>query len=258
MDFESEVFSASCLPTHKIDGDPDGPNHGGTDGFDPQACSDVSFLDSHYKGGDDCVAVKSGIDSDGWECGIPSQNVYVHNITCVDSHGLTIGSEISGGIRNVTFSNIRIGNPQIESGPSVRIKSQCGRGAYVRDVLYEDITATNVEYAVWIDMQYHTGTPDHCSAKKTSIFSNIVVRNLRVENPTKSVFEIVGLKIDGQPDSWHPIDLKLEDITVTGFKDLGTCTHANVTVSNVHPSLPSSDESCRITKSDLVEDTLLV
>jgi polygalacturonase len=125
-----------------------------TDGFDPWGCEDAEFIDSYYAAGDDCVAVKSGAN-DGkkpWSCGTkyPSRNIRINNITCDGSHGLTVGSEVSGGIENVSFTNIRISN----SGPPVRIKSQCGRGAFVRNILYENITAKNVDNAVWIDMDY--------------------------------------------------------------------------------------------------------
>lgn len=128
-----------------------------TDGFDPWACQDVEFRDSSYSGGDDCVAVKSGKNDNetaagAWPCGdkYASRNIHIDNITCDGSHGLTIGSEMSGGVDGVTFSNIRI----INSGPSVRIKSQCGRQSYVRNVLYENIDADEVQNAVWIDMDY--------------------------------------------------------------------------------------------------------
>ena len=54
-------------------------------------------------------------------------------------------TQVAGGIRNVTFSNVRIhgadGHP---SSGAIKFKLPCGRGAYVTDVLYEDITADNV------------------------------------------------------------------------------------------------------------------
>eukprot|EP01052_Picozoa_sp_SAG31_P030143 SAG31_NODE_3065_length_4728_cov_2.260531_8_plen_231_part_00 len=138
----------------RIDAPALGTNGHNTDGFDPWGCEDAEFIDSSYSAGDDCVAVKSGInDGDkSWSCGtqFPSRNIRINNITCDGSHGLTVGSEVSGGIENVSFTNIKISN----SGPSVRIKSQCGRGAYVRNILYENITANNVDNAVWIDMDY--------------------------------------------------------------------------------------------------------
>ena len=122
-------------------------SHGhNTDGFDPWACEDTEFIDSYYSAGDDCVAVKSGKDSDAahpWPCNqtYPSRNISINNITCDGSHGLTIGSEMSGGVEDVRFTNIKIYN----SGPSVRIKSQCGRQGWVRNILYENITGDNGE-----------------------------------------------------------------------------------------------------------------
>ena len=103
---------------------------------DPWACQHAEFIDSYYSAGDDCVAVKSGKDENSstpWPCGLKyaAHNITINNITCDGSHGLTIGSEMSGGVDGVRFTNINIRN----SGPSVRIKSQCGRRAYVRNVL---------------------------------------------------------------------------------------------------------------------------
>merc|ERR1712232_1080807 len=100
---------------HISEGDGHGHN---TDGFDPLACDDVQFLDSYYAAGDDCVAIKSGKQINGVPmvdtCGRPCKNIRVNNITCASSHGLTIGSEVSGGIENVTISNVNI----FSSGPS--------------------------------------------------------------------------------------------------------------------------------------------
>ena len=127
-------------------GDTTGANHHNTDGFDPWASKDVSFEDSYYEAGDDCVAIKSGKNDDPrpWDsdCGVPCENIYVNNVTCAHAHGLTIGSEIASGIRNVTLTNI-----VVNAGSPVKLKSQCGRGAYVKDVLYENITAEKVEYS---------------------------------------------------------------------------------------------------------------
>ena len=99
------------------------------DGFDPWACQHAEFVDSYYSGGDDCVAVKSGIDRNAtaagaWPCGsrYAAANISVNNVTCDGSHGLTIGSEMSGGVDGVRFTNIRIRN----SGPSVSVGRRSG------------------------------------------------------------------------------------------------------------------------------------
>ena len=90
------------------------PFHSNTDGFDPMGSEDCSFQDSYYEGpGDDCVAIKSGIQVN-WTvpyvdvCKRPTRNIYVNNVTCVAAHGITIGSEVSGGIEDITFTNMRL------------------------------------------------------------------------------------------------------------------------------------------------------
>lgn len=185
-----------------------------------------------------------------WPCGLQytSSNIRINNITCDGSHGLTIGSEMSGGVDGVAFTNINIRN----SGPSVRIKSQCGRRAFVRNVLYENITADLVANAVWIDMMYFSKVST-CPADEVSLFENITVRNLHVDRITGNgpAYIIVGLPITA-PSSLSPtlsspsnrfIDvpirgLVLENITVAHFGSPGECTYANVTTVGLSPPLP--------------------
>jgi len=85
-----------------------GAHHKNTDGFNPSSSSDMSLTDTFIHNGDDCIAVKSGKQPSAWTCDIPSENILIKNVTCAGSHGLTIGSEVAGGIRNVTFLNVRI------------------------------------------------------------------------------------------------------------------------------------------------------
>lgn len=221
---------------HISEGDGHGHN---TDGFDPWASSDVQFLDSYYAAGDDCVAIKSGKQINGVpsaeSCPYPAENILVNNITCAHSHGLTIGSEVSSGVRNVTISNINIFN----SGPPVRVKTQCGRGAYVRDIRYENITAHDVEYGVWVDQAYGHG-PLKCNKTGTTVFSNIVVHNLTAHTISKDAFLILGLHVKDSTPGYSPIqDLHLQDVSLSGYKHVGSCTLANVTTSGViSPPLP--------------------
>ena len=76
-----------------------------TDGVNPYGSKNVSITNTVIVTGDDCIAVKSGPRP---SCGIPSEDIVVYNVTCVGSHGLTIGSEMNAGVRNVHFANITI------------------------------------------------------------------------------------------------------------------------------------------------------
>jgi hypothetical protein len=133
----------------------------------------------------------------------------------------------------VRFTNIRIYN----SGPSVRIKSQCGRQAWVRNILYENITGNNLANAVWIDMQYFS-TATSCPASEVSHFTNITVRNLDI-GKADTAYTIVGLEVQGGSDGPIPMTgIVLENITVRDPGTLGECSWAEVTASDLEPALP--------------------
>uniref|UniRef100_A0A914WRR4 Glycoside hydrolase family 28 n=1 Tax=Plectus sambesii TaxID=2011161 RepID=A0A914WRR4_9BILA len=99
-------------------------NSHNTDGFDIDCSVNVLLENSYYSGGDDAIAVKSGIDYLGRTFGRTTENVMVRNMSIGTSHGLSIGSEMSGGVRNITFKDIFVNGSA--AGP--RIKSQRGRG----------------------------------------------------------------------------------------------------------------------------------
>ncbi|HEV8591659.1 MAG TPA: glycoside hydrolase family 28 protein, partial [Pyrinomonadaceae bacterium] len=80
-----------------------GPNN---DGCDPESCKDILIEDCFFDTGDDCIAIKSGRNDDGRRIAAPTQNVIVRGCIMKDGHGgITIGSEISGGVRNVFGEN---------------------------------------------------------------------------------------------------------------------------------------------------------
>merc|ERR1712216_792870 len=147
----------------------------------------------------------------------------------------------SGGVRNVTFTNV-----EVDAGMPIRIKGQCGRGKYVRDVLYENITGgSEVDTAVWVNMKYYHAPAD-CDADGTPVFSNIVVRNVNVKK-AKTAFAFVGLEVHEMPLVAPIQHITLENIKVESYEDEGSCTHANLTVlGGVSPSVPADDSTCTI------------
>lgn len=136
----------------------DAPN---SDGIDCDCVQNAVIENSAFSVGDDALCVKSGIDWFGREFGRPSRDIVFRNLTIGSGHGISIGSEMSGSVYNVTFENIDMSGT--ENGP--RIKSQRGRGGVIRGVVYRNITAKNVHAMIDVTMNYHSGLdPTNASA----------------------------------------------------------------------------------------------
>jgi polygalacturonase len=104
-----------------------GPN---TDGCDPESCDGVVVRNVTYDTGDDCMAIKSGRDSDGRRVNVPCQNVVIQNCDFADGHGgITIGSEMTGGVKNVYARDLTMNSANLQAGH--RIKTNTLRGGYV-------------------------------------------------------------------------------------------------------------------------------
>ena len=111
----------------------DGPNG---DGCDPESCKDVLIENCRFQTGDDCIAIKSGRNEDGRLWNIPSENIIVRNCTMADGHGgVVIGSEISGGCRNVFVENCEMDSPNLDR--VLRLKTNTCRGG-VTENIYEE------------------------------------------------------------------------------------------------------------------------
>jgi len=126
---------------------PDGsPN---TDGWDPDSSRNVLIEDSSYRGADDCVAIKSGWDCFGLDYAKPSVNITIRNVTCHGVFaGIAIGSEMSGGVENVTIENVRF----TRANKPVNVKVGNTRGGYVKNVVYRNLTVEGkIDQAIHID-----------------------------------------------------------------------------------------------------------
>lgn len=132
----------------------DGPN---TDGCDPESCTDVLINNCTFNTGDDCIAIKSGRNADGRRIGVPSQNIVVRNCHMKNGHGgVTIGSEISGGVRNVFADNCQMDSPHLDN--AIRIKNNAMRGGKIDNIYARNIAVGEVAAAaVSIDYFYEEG-----------------------------------------------------------------------------------------------------
>lgn len=124
-----------------------------TDGIDPDSCTDMVIEDCYISVGDDAIAIKSGWDQYGIAYGRPSANILIRNLVVrsMVSAGVSIGSEMSGGIFNITVENLLVWG----SRRAVRIKTAPGRGGYIRHITYRNLTFDNVRVGIIIKTDYN-------------------------------------------------------------------------------------------------------
>jgi polygalacturonase len=129
----------------------DSPN---TDGINPDSCSEVRISNCYVSVGDDCITIKAGSEAEAIENRAPCTNVTVTNCIMAHGHGgVVIGSEMSGGVRNVVISNcVFIGTDR-----GIRLKSRRGRGGVVEDIRISNIVMTNVLCPFTMNLYYGCG-----------------------------------------------------------------------------------------------------
>jgi polygalacturonase len=134
--------------------DSHGPNN---DGCDPESCTDVLIERCTFDTGDDCIAIKSGRNAQGRQVPVPTQNVIVRDCNMKDGHGgVTIGSEITAGVRNVFIERCEMDSPELER--ALRFKNNAMRGGTLEHVYMRDCRVGEVADAVLsMDLYYEEG-----------------------------------------------------------------------------------------------------
>lgn len=111
------------------------------DGLDIESCKNVLVINSSIDAGDDAICIKSGKNEDGRKRGIPCENVVVDNCIVFHGHGgFVVGSEMSGGVKNVSVRNCTFSGTDV----GLRFKSTRGRGGVVENIFIENITMNNI------------------------------------------------------------------------------------------------------------------
>lgn len=187
-----------------------------SDGIDVDSSRNILIAGCDIECADDAICLKSGRDADGLRVNRPTENVVIKNCRVGIAAGLVvIGSETSGGIRNVKVLNCRAdaGCEEI-----VRFKTKVGRGGVVEDILYENITATgtarvfsfnmNAFSSMWVPEEFTTPVPPELGLP---VFRNIVVRNLTAKD-CESAGRIAGLT------ETPLLNLRLENVNIEARK----------------------------------------
>src|SRR5579859_249700 len=158
-----------------------GPNN---DGCDPESCTDVLIKDCVFDTGDDCIAIKSGRNADGRRLSAPSQNIVIQDCTMKAGHGgVTIGSEISGGVRDVFVEDCRMGGPHLDI--AVRIKNNAMRGGLIENIYARKIEISEVAVAgLSIDFFYEEGKHGRFKA----VVRDVDIRNIVVQKAKYALY----------------------------------------------------------------------
>lgn len=168
----------------------DAPN---TDGIDPAASKRVHITGCTIDTGDDNIAIKSGDPEFG-----PTEDVLIEKCTFLGGHGMSIGSETTGGVHNLMVRDCTFDGT--EAG--IRMKSTRGRGGVAENLTYQNLTMRNVEVAIQITSYYPNkltpkpGVADTAPAERnphTPVWRNIRIQNVHATGGTKSAGIIIGL-----------------------------------------------------------------
>lgn len=161
--------------------DSHGPNN---DGVDPESCRGVVIRRCTIDAGDDSIAIKSGRERDGLRVNTPSEDIVIEDCDLTLKYGaITIGSELTGGVRNVFVRDCRIGGPGLYYG--LYIKTNSVRGGFVDGVHLRDIVMTNVDRDV-VNCNFYRGEGD--VGQLTPQVGNITVDNLRVLHAGRALY----------------------------------------------------------------------
>jgi polygalacturonase len=170
------------------------------DGIDIESCKNVILENCNFDVGDDAICIKSGKNEDGRRRGVACENIIIRNNIVYHGHGgVTVGSEMSGGVRNMHVSNCTFMGTDV----GLRFKSNRGRGGVVENIYISDIRMTDIPtHAISFDLYYggqsvsemlESGNQQNLAknepvTEQTPQFKNISIKNITVKGALQAVF----------------------------------------------------------------------
>lgn len=188
-----------------------------TDGLDIDSSTQVLVDNCLFNVGDDCLCLKSGMDDDGIRVGRTTSHVVIRNCSMEKGHGgIVLGSETSGGIKDITVESCRMNG----TDRGIRVKTRRGRGGIIENILLRDITMDHVSAPIVMNMFYRCGAdesnldqlksmeiPDVLSPDSIPVIKNIHIKDIKAREVKSSSAFFFGL-----PES------PIEGICIDGFE----------------------------------------
>lgn len=209
------------------------------DGLDLESCSNVLVENSVFDVGDDGICIKSGRDAQGRKRAMPTQNVVIRNCVVYHAHGgFVIGSEMSGGAKNIYVSDCTF----IGTDIGLRFKTTRGRGGVVENIFIKNINMKDiVGEALLFDMYYAAVDPVPVAGEKrdapkvvllpvteeTPSFKNFYISNVVADGAAKAIF------IRGLPEM-NIHNIFLENMTLQAEKGIEIEEAKDIHLKNVN------------------------
>ncbi len=208
------------------------------DGIDIESCKNVIVYNSSFDVGDDAICIKSGKDEDGRKRGVPCENIIIRNNTVYHGHGgVTVGSEMSGGVNNMHVSNCTF----IGTDVGLRFKSNRGRGGVVQNIYISDIRMINIPtQAISFDLYYGGKSVSEMLAEggqqamaqaepvtiETPQFKNIFIRDVSLKGAMQAVF------LQGLPEM-NLDNIEISNMQLEADRGITLIDASNVKIDNI-------------------------
>lgn len=169
------MIYCDTVTTNHVNIESQGVDNG--DGWDPDSSRNMMIFDTTFDTGDDCIAIKSGKNPEGNRINIPTENVRIFDLNMIGGHGMAIGSEQSGGVRNVSLHDCTIQHTLY----GLELKANPSRGGYIkhlemRDCTIDSFTAQSVPY-----------NADGEAAPEMPYFEDILLENVDIKGANEAV-----------------------------------------------------------------------
>ena len=208
------------------------------DGIDIESCKNVLIEGSTFDVGDDGICIKSGRDAAGRKRGMPTENVVIRHSTVYHAHGgFVIGSEMSGGARNIFISDCSF----IGTDIGLRFKTTRGRGGVVENIYAKNINMKDIAgEAILFDMYYAAVDPVPLTGEKraapkvellpvteeTPVFRKFYISNIVCDGASKAVF------VRGLPEM-SISDIYMDRLTIKANEGLDIQEATNIQLSDL-------------------------
>ncbi len=208
------------------------------DAIDIESCKNSVIHDSTFDAGDDGICIKSGKDKEGRDRKMPNENLIIKNCIVFHGHGgVTVGSEMSSGVKNLHVSNCTF----LGTDVGLRFKSNRGRGGVVENIFISNIEMINIPTQAISFNLFYSGrsasedleagesgqTPKLLPVtEETPQFKNIFIKNVNCKGA------MLGIQLQGLPEM-NLENVELDNITIESDYGMTCCDAKNVKINKL-------------------------